>query len=140
MSRTDLLRKSTDVRPCYAVFLLWRSLPPAPEVTSLSCDCGADQTKRGGGSSLDCRTDQRKRSHPTTEANPKNHSERPASQNFQCIRSAEPGNNNRVESTTIAKPATPIRSVHRIMAISSTRPANDSSGVHANPHTRSAPY
>jgi hypothetical protein len=62
--------------------------------TSLSCDCRADQTKRGGGPSLDCRTDQRKRSHPTTEANPKNHSARPASQYFQFIRSAESGDNN----------------------------------------------
>lgn len=118
-----MMQVEEHVKQCYAVFLLWRSLPPAPEVTSLSFDCRADQTKRGGGSSLDCRTDHRKRSHPTTEASPKNHSERPGSQYFQFIRSAEPGNNNRVESTTIAKPATPIRSLHRIIAISTTRPA-----------------
>jgi hypothetical protein len=36
------------------------------------------------------------------EANPKNHNERPASQYFPFMRSAESGNNNRVERTTIA--------------------------------------
>ena len=117
-----MMQVEEHVKQCYAVFLLWRSLPPAPELTSLSFDCRADQTKRGGGPSLVCRIDQRKRSHPTTEANPKNHSERPASQYFQFIWSAEPGKNNRVESTTIANPTTPIRSVRRIIAISSTRP------------------
>ncbi len=57
------------------------------------------------------------------EANPKNHNVRPASQYSQFIRSAESGNNNRVESTTVAKPAIPIRSVHRIIPISTTGPA-----------------
>jgi hypothetical protein len=93
------------------------------EVTSLSCDCRADQTKTGDDPSLDCRVEQRKKSHPTTEVNPKNHNARPASQYFQFIRSAESGNNTRVESTTIAKPATPIRSIHRIIPISITRSA-----------------
>jgi hypothetical protein len=66
----------------------------------------------------DYRADQRQRSHPTTELKPNNHNARPASQCFQFIGSAEPGNNKRVESTTIAKPASPMRSIHRIIPTS----------------------
>jgi hypothetical protein len=105
---------TSTMRPCYLDF---RS--PWSRLSSLLAL--SDQTKRGGGPVLDCRTDQRKRSHPTAELKPKNHNARPASQWFQFIPSAERGNNNRVETTTIAKPAIPIRSIHRIILTSTAQ-------------------